>query len=337
MSASRFALAASTSVALLTALRAARRAARSSSALCASLAPAPVPSEPVKVALCQLSVGSDKAANVASACRAVAEAARAGAALVVLPEMFSTPYDNACFPSFAEDLATAPVGCVPGAGSPTARALSEAARAARVTLVGGSLPEACGGKLYNTCLVFGADGTVLARHRKLHLFDVCHPPMDGKPGLTFRESDTLSAGEAITVVDTPAGRLAIGICFDLRFPELALLAARRGAQILVYPGAFNLVSGPVHWELLARARAVDTQAFVLLCSPARSADGVPGYKAWGHSVAVGPFGEVLATTDEREGTVVASLDLSQLAARRAAMPLAQQRRGDVYELVDRTK
>lgn len=162
----------------------------------------------------------------------------------------------------------------------------------------------------------------------MHLFDIDIPG-----GITFRESDTLSPGDGCTVVDTACGRLGVGICFDIRFPELALLAASRGAQVLVFPGAFNTVTGPLHWELLARARAVDCQAFVLMCSPARVAGAA--YQAWGHSTAVGPFGEVLASTLEAPATVYAELELAQVAARRKAMPLEQQRRGDVYTLVDR--
>ncbi len=247
------------------------------------------------------------------------------------------------------------MGAAPCASAaPSAAALSSAAASARVVLVGGSLPERdAQGRLFNTCLVFDAAGRVLAKHRKartppfaplsppapmltplphpftqLHLFDIDIPG-----GITFRESDTLSPGGTVTVVDTSVGRLAVGICFDIRFPEYALVAAARGAQILVFPGAFNTVTGPLHWELLARARAVDTQSFLLACSPARA----PGasYQAWGHSTAVGPFGEIIGTTDEKPGVVFAECDLAQVAQRRRAMPLEQQRRGDVYALVDR--
>jgi omega-amidase len=112
-----------------------------------------------------------------------------------------------------------------------------------------------------------------------------------------------------------------------------MAAANRGAQVLVYPGAFNTVTGPAHWQLLSQARAVDNQLFVLTCSPAR-AEGA-SYQAWGHSTAVGAFGEIIGTTDESASTVHAELDLATIAARRRAMPLQAQRRGDVYALVDR--
>ncbi|GBF87953.1 nitrilase cyanide hydratase and apolipo N-acyltransferase family protein [Raphidocelis subcapitata] len=286
-------------------------------------APGDAPSK-VKIALCQLSVTADKPANIAAAAAAVGAAAAAGAGLVVLPEMWNCPYSNDSFPSYAEDFSEAPSG-----GAPSYLALSAAAAAAGVTVVGGSVPEREGGQLFNTCCVFGPDGQLLAKHRKVHLFDIDIP---GK--MTFKESLTLSPGGGPTVVDTPAGRLGVGICYDIRFPELAMVCAKRGAQLIVYPGAFNMVTGPVHWELLAKARAVDNQLFVATCSPARSPEA--SYQAWGHSTVVGPFAEVLATCEHEPATVFADIDYGQIAERRANMPLTQQRRSDLYELVDKT-
>ncbi|KAG2451569.1 hypothetical protein HYH02_004167 [Chlamydomonas schloesseri] len=279
------------------------------------------PPQKVKVALCQLHVTADKEQNLKTARKAIEDAAAAGAKLVVLPEMFNCPYSNDSFPTYAED--------IEGGASGSVAALSAAAAAARVTLVAGSIPERCHGKLYNTCCVFDSRGKLLAKHRKVHLFDIDIP---GK--ITFKESLTLSPGPGPTVVDTEAGRLGIGICYDIRFPELAQIYAARGCQVLIYPGAFNMTTGPVHWELLAKARAVDNQIFVLTCSPARNPDS--SYQAWGHSTAVGPFAEVLATTEHAPATVLADLDYGQLAERRAAMPLRQQKRHDLYLLLDKT-
>ena len=252
------------------------------------------------------------------------EAAAAGAHLVVLPEIWNSPYDNAAFPVYAED--------VEGGQSESADALSAAAAQNRVALVGGSIPEkGTDGSLFNTCLVFRPDGSLAAKHRKVHLFDISIP---GK--ISFKESDTLSPGNGPTVVDPGLGVvLGIGICYDLRFPELAALSCRRGAQVLVYPGAFNTTTGPAHWELLLRARAVDNQCHVLACSPARSVTG-EGYQAWGHSCAVDPWGVVLSAADEKPGIVFAEVDTGESVTRRANMPLEAQRRRDVYELVDKT-
>jgi len=297
----------------------------------------------VRAALCQLPVGADKAANIDAAVRAVADAAANGATLVVLPEMWNCPYGNEHFPAYAEEIPEevandhderqhheqrrAPP--LNAADHPSTRSLADAARAHSCVVVAGSIPERCArtGALYNTCCVFSETGALLAKHRKTHLFDVDIP---GE--ITFRESDVLTPGEALTVVDTSAGRLGVGVCFDLRFPELAAACANRGAETLVFPGAFNTVTGPVHWELLQRARAVDNQVFVLTCSPAR-VEGAT-YQAWGHSTAVGPFAEILATTDEKAGTVFADLEMGEIGRRRRNMPLEQQRRGDLYALCD---
>lgn len=167
---------------------------------------------------------------------------------------------------------------------------------AKAYLIGGSIPEysSTTKKYYNTSLTFSPSGQLLATHRKIHLFDIDIP---GK--ITFRESEVLSPGEKITIVDLPEyGKVAVAICYDLRFPELAMVAARKGAFALVYPGAFNLVTGKLHWSLLGRARAVDNQVFVALCSPARDMGAT--YNAWGHSLVVDPMAGVLVEAGEGE-------------------------------------
>ncbi|KAK9852129.1 hypothetical protein WJX84_012139 [Apatococcus fuscideae] len=275
----------------------------------------------VKLALCQLLTTDNKEANISTAQSAIKEAASNGADMVVLPEMWNCPYSNDSFPTFAED--------IEGGTSQSAAAMAEAAKQHGVTLVAGSMPEKHAGNLYNTCLVFDCRGQQLARFRKMHLFDINIP---GK--ITFRESDTLTAGENIAVVDTEAGRLGLGICYDIRFPELAMIYARQGVQLILYPGAFNMTTGPVHWELLAKARAVDNQLFVGVCSPARNMDA--SYHAWGHSMLVGPFGQVLATAEHEPGIIYADLDYAEVDERRKGMPLATQKREDLYELVDKT-
>ncbi|MFS7981480.1 putative 2-oxoglutaramate amidase [Helianthus anomalus] len=274
-----------------------------------------------KIGLCQLSVTADKERNIAHARVAIEEAAEKGAKLVVLPEIWNSPYSNDSFPVYAEDIDAGTDS------SPSTAMLSEVARSLKITIVGGSIPERCGDKLYNTCCVFDTDGKLKAKHRKIHLFDINIP---GK--IVFEESKTLTAGETPTVVDTDVGRIGIGICYDIRFQELAMLYAARGAHLLCYPGAFNMTTGPLHWELLQRARAVDNQLYVATCSPARDAGS--GYVAWGHSTLVGPFGEVLATTEHDEATIVTEIDYSVLELRRTNLPLQKQRRGDLYSLVD---
>ncbi|XP_076908809.1 omega-amidase, chloroplastic-like [Bidens hawaiensis] len=271
-----------------------------------------------KIGLCQLAVTADKEKNIAHARVAIEEAAEKGAKLVVLPEIWNSPYSNDSFPVYAEDIDAGTDS------SPSTAMLSEVARLLKITIVGGSIPERCGDKLYNTS-VFGTDGKVKAKHRKIHLFDINIP---GK--IIFEESRTLTAGETPTIVDTDVGRIGIGICHDICFQELAMVYAARGAHLLCYPGAFHITSGPPHWELLQRARAVDNQVFT--CTPARDTGSV--YVAWGHSTLVGPFGEVLATTEHDEATIVSEIDYSLLELRRSNLPLQKQRRGDLYSLVD---
>lgn len=205
-------------------------------------------------------------------------------------------------------------------------------------LIGGSIPEREGDRLYNTSLSFSPTGELLGKHRKLHLFDIDVP---GK--IRFQESEVLTGGDRVTMIDTEYGRLGVAICYDVRFPELAMLAARNDCCAMIYPGAFNLHTGPLHWQLLARARAVDNQIYVAMCSPAR--DMTATYHSYGHSLVADPNAIVLDELDEHEGLVVVdlgklacvfsewltvSLDPEQMQAARAGIPVVTQRRFDVY-------
>ena len=192
-------------------------------------------------------------------------------------------------------------------------------------MVGGSLPELDGDKVYNTSYVFDPTGRCVAHHRKMHLFDI-----DVAGGQRFRESDTLSAGNEITVFDTPWGKMGLCICFDLRFQELAQLMALEGAQVLLVPAAFNMTTGPAHWELLFRQRAVDNQCFTVGVSPARDEQG--SYVAYGNSIAVDPWGAVLCRAGAEETTLYADLDVERLEAVRAQLPILSARRTDLYEV-----
>jgi omega-amidase len=286
--------------------------------------------KPVKLALVQLACTADKAANLSHARAKVLEAARThGAGIVVLPECFNSPYGTKYFPKYAETLLPSPPT---EEQSPSYHALAKMAAEAKVYLVGGSIPEleASTKKLYNTSLTFDPSGKLLATHRKVHLFDIDIP---GK--ITFRESEVLSAGNQITLVDLPEyGKIGISICYDLRFPELAMIAARKGAFLLLYPGAFNTTTGPLHCELLVRGRAVDNQTYVGLCSPARDLNA--DYLAWGHSVIVDPNAEILEKLDEKEGTIVAELIGERIEEVRKGIPVYEQRRFDVYADVSAT-
>ena len=251
-----------------------------------------------------------------------------------MQEIWASPYATAAFPDYAESLPS--VGDTDVSISPSAQIVQKAAQEHGVWIVGGSVPERDEqDKIYNTCLVFNPDGKVVAKHRKVHLFDI-----DVPGGITFFESETLSPGNSLTSFETPWCPIGLGICYDIRFPAYAMLLRQEtGCKILIYPGAFNMTTGPAHWELLQRARALDNQCFVLTCSQARaepppedSKGKYPHYTAWGHSSAISPWGDILATTDEREDVVVVDLDLSKVSSTRQSIPISKQTRGDLYKL-----
>ena len=187
------------------------------------------------------------------------------------------------------------------------------------------MPERDGDLLYNTCFVFDRSGGQIARHRKTHLFDV-----DVKGGQYFKESDTFSAGKDVTVFDTEFGKMGLCICFDMRFPELARLHAMEGAQVIFVPAAFNMTTGPLHWELMFRSRAVDNQVFTVGCAPARDENGP--YVSYGNSVAVDPWGKVLMCADAEECILTVDVDLEEVHRVRCQLPFLSARREDVYRL-----
>jgi predicted amidohydrolase len=247
--------------------------------------------------------------------RALVGAIPDGAAdLVMLPEMWNGPYDARLFPTFAEP-----------DGGPSWGFLSALAKETRVYLCGGSIAEREGERVYNTSYVFDPEGRQIAKHRKMHLFDI-----DVTGGQRFFESDTLTAGNSVTVFDTPFCRIGLCICYDFRFPELARLTVDAGAKVLLVPAAFNMTTGPAHWELLFRSRAVDNQVYTVGVAPARDPDA--SYRSWGHSIVCSPWGDVLMQADETETVQITALDLDRLERVRKELPVLKQRRTDVYRL-----
>ena len=264
----------------------------------------------IKLAILQLRTELQQSETMAKAEAMIREAAQNGAEIVVLPEMFNCPYDGAYFRRFASE--------------DTPRELSRWARENAVLLIGGSTPELSDGKLYNSCFVFDEAGRQIARHRKAHLFDV------DLPGMRYRESDSFTPGGAITTFETRFGTMGAAICFDIRFPELFRAMARRGAQIIFLPAQFNQKTGPAHWELSLRARAVDNECFVIGASAAKYAGFA--YESWGHSMAVDPFGTVLAAADDTEQIVYADIDLDRIHDVRRQLPTFLHLREELYEV-----
>ncbi len=270
----------------------------------------------IKIALIQMRVAEDKTANLEKAGKMVSQAARQGAEIIVLPEMFTTPYRNDFFPLYAE--------VCPGH---TTSLMEQWASENKICLIGGSIPEKENGKIFNSCFVFDQTGKMIGRHRKMHLFDI-----DVKGGIRFMESETLSPGGTVTVCDTPFGKIGVAICFDMRFPELMRLMVDAGAQMIFIPAAFNMTTGPVHWHVTARMRAVDNQVFFGVASPAR--DENASYVAFGHSMLCDPWGQIVAEAEAQECIVFAKADLQKVKDIREQLPLLKARRKDVYALKD---
>lgn len=281
----------------------------------------------VRLALCQIPVVPSKSENLNTARSYISRASAAGATIAVLPECFNCPYDTSVFAAYAEPIPE-PLGEIEAKASESLAMLRSAAIEEGIVVIGGSIPETdrATGKIYNTSVTFAPSGALVAKHRKVHLFDV---DCSGTGGIVFKESDSLSAGNQVTVFDAADLKIGVAICYDIRFPDMSAAMTRAGADLLVFPGAFNMTTGPAHWELLARARAVDSQSFVAVCSPAR-VEGAKGYTPWGHSTVVNPWGEIVETADAGEALVIADVDTARLAQVRAAIPTRVQRRPEVY-------
>ncbi len=271
----------------------------------------------IKIAQLQTLVQTEKMKNIEALGPILDTLAFEQVDMVTLPEMFACPYHTANFPIYAEK-----------EGEALWQACSGLARQHRVYLSAGSMPEVDEkGRVFNTAYIFDRQGRQIAKHRKAHLFDI-----NVQGGQYFKESDTLTPGNQVTVFDTEFCKMGLCICYDFRFPELARLMALKGAKVILVPAAFNMTTGPAHWEVMFRSRALDNQVYALGTAPAR--DLASGYISWGHSIAVAPWGNVLGQMEETEGQVVHELDLAVVDQVRAQLPLLLHRRTDLYSLVE---
>ena len=269
----------------------------------------------IKVAAIQMPTVTDKMQNVRTAGIYLEKIKDEKPDFVILPEMFCCPYQTQNFPVYAEE-----------EGGPVWQQLSEYAKQYGIYLIGGSMPEKdAEGKVYNTSYIFDRQGKQIGKHRKVHLFDI-----DVTGGQTFKESDTLTAGDHDTVFDTEFGRMGVMLCFDIRFPELARMMVNDGAKAIFVPAAFNMTTGPAHWELSFRTRALDNQIYMIGCAPMR--DESAGYISWGHSIVTDPWGRVIDMLDEKEGVLLTELDLDYEEQVREELPLLKSRRKDIYQL-----
>lgn len=267
-----------------------------------------------KVAICQMLITENKSENLNKAEKMIREASEEGAKLVILPEMFNCPYDNKYFPKFAEEYS----------GKST-ELLSKLAKELKIIIVGGSIPEKEKHKIYNTSYIFDESGSLIGKHRKVHLFDI-----NVEGGVTFKESDTLTAGQDTTVVESSIGKIGVAICYDMRFPELMRNMVLKGANIIVVPAAFNMTTGPAHWDVTIKVRALDNQVYFIAASPARNLQS--SYHAYGHSTIMNPWGDIVNRADEKEQIIYGEIDFDYLNKVREELPLLKHRRAELYNL-----
>ena len=262
----------------------------------------------------QMNSGKDVDANLHSAQQLIERAAQKGVELLVLPEMFAclgvTNQHEIAGKRFVEKdvLAT----------------LAGWSKQYQMYLVAGSIPMTTAtsdNKVHATCLVYSPEGKQIADYHKIHLFDVDVADEKG----SYKESDTFKAGSKPKVVNIDDVKLGLSVCYDLRFPELYQHYMAEGCQIMTIPSAFTYQTGEAHWEILIRARAIETQSFILAANQVGVHED--GRRTWGQSMIVDPSGKILAQVSKPEpGLAIANLDFNNLQKRREAMPLQQHKR-----------
>lgn len=255
----------------------------------------------------------DVDANLIEAERLIGEAVEQGAELIVLPENFAlmgmTEFDK------LEHVETQGVGKIQ-------QFLAQTAKDHSIWIVGGTIPikASVERKVRATCLVFDAVGACVARYDKIHLFDVHVPGTEEQ----YRESDTIEAGQDLTVFDTPFGRMGLAVCYDLRFPEMFRRMQLAGAELIVIPSAFTANTGAAHWEVLIRARAIENLCHVVAADQGGFHEN--GRQTWGQSMIVDAWGRILAEIPCGSGIAVAALDPDALLRVRTTFPVLEHRR-----------
>jgi omega-amidase len=269
-----------------------------------------------KLALCQTLTKDNKEYNVDKAIEFIKKASENNSDIVCLGEMFNTPYRTSLFNKNAEE----------EENSYTLQRISEAAKENKVYIVAGSICEKKDDKYYNTSYVFNREGNIIGKHKKIHLYDV-----DIKDKIKIKESDIISRGSDITVIDTEFCKIGLAICYDMRFPEIFRMMVDKGADLIIVPAAFNTVTGSSHWDTLIKSRSIDNQVYVAAVSPARNYN--EEYIIYGHSKVCDPYGKTLGELDEKEGIMYCDIDLNYLNKIRDELPILKHRRDDIYSVV----
>ena len=268
----------------------------------------------MKAAAVQMTSTPDVSANLREAGRLVAEAAQRGAQLVVLPENFSflgaTDADRVAAVEVFGD-------------GPAQQFLADTARAHGIWLVGGTIPirEGAQPRASSRSLLVGPDGRVAAHYDKIHLFDVDIPGRDKE---RYSESATTLAGSRVVAAQTPFARIGMTVCYDIRFPALFHRLSVLGTDIVVVPAAFTVPTGQVHWLPLLQARAIESLVYVVAAG--QWGEHAGGRKTYGHSLIMGPWGELEAELPAGPGVVCADLDMIALAELRQRFPTITHRR-----------
>jgi omega-amidase len=269
----------------------------------------------VKIGICQLKQDLDISSNIRKAADIAEKAAGNGADIVVLPEMFLCPYE----PFYIKKAVRSAEYAID--------VLKKTALSNRIYIVAGSVPWPTGeAKPYNRAFVINPAGEEIFFHDKMHLFD-CDP----SGGMKVVESATVHAGNTLGAFETPWGMCSVIVCYDIRFTPLTQLLANMGVRILFIPAAFSMTTGPAHWEMLVRMRAMELQGYVAGVQPARN-NGF-NYIPYGHSIVAGPFGEVIADLGEEESLRVIDIDMNECDNLKKRFPLLEHRRSDLYRTV----
>jgi predicted amidohydrolase len=268
----------------------------------------------LRVAAVQMSSQDDITANLARAAELIARAADGGAELVLLPENFAYLGPEEGKRAVAESLGD-------GAPGPILTAVAEAARRAGVHVIAGGMPERATdpARPYNACVAVSPDGKTMGTYRKVHLFDV-----DVGDGQRYCESASTTAGDAPVVVTIAGFSVGLSVCYDLRFPELYRRLVHAGADVMVVPAAFTLATGKDHWHVLLRARAIESQAYVV--AAAQWGTHPRGRRTYGKSLIADPWGDVIAQCPEGEGIALADVDRAYIERVRTNLPALLHRR-----------
>jgi predicted amidohydrolase len=258
--------------------------------------------------------GDDKLKNLAAAEALVREAAARGAKIAVLPEMFSWRGPRKDTHKFSEPIS-----------GPTISRLSRVAAAANISVLAGSIAERSSHKtrVFNTSVLIGADGRIRASYRKIHLFQ-----FQLKDGTAIREDRVFLPGDRIACARVSGCMFGFSICYDLRFPGLYRALSACGCHAFLAPSAFTAETGALHWEVLLRARAIENQSYIL--APNQCGRNPQGFEDYGHSMIIGPLGEVLGAASQPEDIVIAELNLSHVNAVRKQLPVLKHIRNDAY-------